>query len=345
MSRRLALAVAAVVLVLVGGLLAWRFASSGTTFEHAVEMAPAGTQRITWTDWAAVRDELDADVDLSSPTDDLAAFLAEAFDRDLSAGSVLGTSAETLHEKLALSPANLEWELLAQSGDGAVVIMQVPSEDAARAVAERLDGLGWEESDGIWRGGPDVAARVGPLTPELQHLAVLEGDGLVLASDEASYLTTALEAVRGDSKAVQGLQDVADDQGEPLSAVVYTGAHACEKLAMAQADADAQSEGERLVAAAGGVHPLTAFAMGRRPTGNLRVSLEVEDADDAEADAEARATLATGPAPGQGGDFTDRFRLDRASVDGRVITLDLEPVAGQYVLSDLSSGPVLFATC
>lgn len=345
MSRRLALALAAVVMVLVGGLLAWRLGSSGTTFEGAVEIAPAGTERITWTDWAGVRRELGADVDLSSSTDELGDWLEEAFERDLSPGSVLGTSAATVHEKLALSPANLEWELLAQSGDGAVVIMRLPSPDAAREVAGRLDGLGWDESDGIWRGGPDVSSQVGTLTPELQHLAVLEDEGLVLGSDEAAYLATAVDAVRGDSDRVSGLQDVARDLAEPLSAVVYTGGHACEQLALAQADADAQSEGERLVAEVGGVHPLTAFAMGQLADGVVRVSLEVEDADDAEADAEARAALASGPAPGQGGDFSDRFALERASVDGRVITLDLEPVAGQYVLSDLSSGPVLFATC
>lgn len=50
MSRRLALNLAAVALLLVGGLLAWRLGSSGTTFERAVAMAPAGTERITSTD-------------------------------------------------------------------------------------------------------------------------------------------------------------------------------------------------------------------------------------------------------------------------------------------------------
>ena len=48
---------------------------------------------------------------------------------------------------------------------------------------------------------------------------------------------------------------------------------------------------------------------------------------------------------GQGGDFTDRFTLRSARADGSVVTLELRPVKGQYVLSDLSSGPVLFATC
>ena len=71
----------------------------------------------------------------------------------------------------------------------------------------------------------------------------------------------------------------------------------------------------------------------------------MEDADDAPGDAEARARLAAGPAPGQGGDFGDRFAVEDARSDGREITLDLRPDEGEYVLSDLTSGPVLFATC
>jgi hypothetical protein len=73
--------------------------------------------------------------------------------------------------------------------------------------------------------------------------------------------------------------------------------------------------------------------------------LEIEDSDDAEAEAAARSRLASGPAPGQGGDFSERFQVLEAGTDGRVVTLDLRPEKGEYVLSDLSSGPVLFATC
>ena len=33
------------------------------------------------------------------------------------------------------------------------------------------------------------------------------------------------------------------------------------------------------------------------------------------------------------------------TAEGLVVTMELEPVAGNYVLSDLSNGPLLFATC
>ena len=109
---------------------------------------------------------------------------------------------------------------------------------------------------------------------------------------------------------------------------MYDGDYACERLAMSQADDDAQAEADQLVEAAGGIHPLTGFAMGLLAGGDLRAVLEVEDADDAPDDAEARARLAAGPAPGQGGDFSDRFSVEGAGSEGRAITLDLRPEEG-----------------
>lgn len=349
MPRRPALVIAAVVLLLVGGLVVWRLGSRGTAFEDAVAAVPRGTERATWTDWSAVRRELGAELDADSSGDEVQALLDDAFTRDLASGSALNTSAVVLHEELGVSPATLDWELFAQSPDGAVEVLRVGAEADLDDLRDRLESLGWQRpqsDEGIWLGGPDVLARVAPgLTPELQHVAVLADEGLVLTSDQPGYLGRAVEAVGGDGDRVSGLAAVARSLGDPVSAVVYTGAHACENLAMAQADTDAQAEAEALVEAAGGVHPLSAFAMGTLPRGDVRVALEVEDADDAEADARARARLASGPSPGQGGDFSDRFELVDAAAQGRVVTLDLEPVEGEYVLSDLSSGPVLFATC
>ena len=184
------------------------------------------------------------------------------------------------------------------------------------AVADRLADLGWtepDEEDGVWIGGPDVLAGVGEtLTPELQHVALLADEGLVLTSDQAPFLEQVLE---GDG-APDDLADLAGSLDEPLAAAVYDGAYACEHLAMAQADDDARAEADQLVDAAGEIHPLTGFAMGVLPGGDVRAVMQVEDADDAPGDAEARARLAAGPAPGQGGDFGDRFSVERAGSAG-----------------------------
>ena len=155
----------------------------------------------------------------------------------------------------------------------------------------------------------------------------------------------AAAAVVGDGERVEGLDDVVDASGEPTSAVVLTRAYACEQLAMAQADGPDQEQAAELVAAAGTVSPLTAYAMSAQPDGDVRVAMSFETEEQARANADSRAALAAGPAPGQGGDFADRFAVASATAEGRTVVLELAPVDGAYVVSDLSAGPVLFAIC
>jgi hypothetical protein len=55
--------------------------------------------------------------------------------------------------------------------------------------------------------------------------------------------------------------------------------------------------------------------------------------------------LARGPAPGQGGTFGDRFRVTSVTAQGSLVVMQLDPRPDASVLSDLSTGPLLFATC
>ncbi len=345
-----AVAIVALVLALAGLGYRWWSRSQQTDFAKAVAAAPAGTQRVSWTDWAGVRRELGLDdADARSDPGALADLLDAGYDADLTSTSALVQSAPVLQEEFGFSPASVEWELFSQSRDGAVITLRLPDGADFDAIGDRLEALGFPRpatETGVWAGGPDVLSAVSEdLTPELGYLALDAEDHLLLASDRPAYLETALRAATGDGEGVQGLDGVADAVGEPLSAAVYTGDYACGALAMAQADADDQARAADLVSAAGTVDPYLAFAMAAEPGGAVRVALDFADGDQARANADSRAALAAGPAVGQGGDFADRFALRSATADGSVVTLDLRPVPGQYVLSDLSTGPVLFATC
>ena len=130
-----------------------------------------------------------------------------------------------------------------------------------------------------------------------------------------------------------------------LSAAIYDGDHACTALAMSQADPSDRAQAEQLVAEAGAIDPVTGFAMSIRPGGEVRVVMAFTSDEQARANADSRAVLAAGPAPGQGGDFSDRFAISSVTGDGDLVTMALRPVAGAFVRSDLSPGPVLFATC
>ncbi len=194
-------------------------------------------------------------------------------------------------------------------------------------------------------GGVDLLPSIGTLTPELQYLAVDSDQRLVVGSDTEPYLGRAMETVTGDAESVDGLDGVVDAMDEPLAAAVYDGEVACRSLAMGAADAADQDQAAELIAAAGEVHPMTAFAMAAEPGAGVRVAMSFETEDQARTDADSRAALASGPAPGQGGDFSDRFRLGKVSAEGDVVTMELQPEDGEYILSDLTNGPVLFATC
>jgi len=347
--RRLWVAGAVLVSIVlaVGGFLWWRSGDS-TSFSWAVGHAPSGTQRASWTDWAAVRAHEKADLTADSSVGDLQHFLNSAFNDDLSSTSALVVSAPVLQQRFGFSPANADWELFSQSDQGAVVMLHLPASDLD-AVADHLRALGYEEpgdAGGVWNGGPDLVSRISPdLTPELSYVAVDTDDSLVLASDSSAYLSVALQALHGDGPRVTGLGAVVDDAGEPLSSAVYAGDYACGALAMGHAGATDQAEGRRLLASAGEVNPYTAFAMSDEPDGSVRVAFEFDDSDQARTNADTRATLARGPAPGQGGSFTDRFRVDAVTAHGSLVVMHVTPVSGAFVLSDLSTGPLLFGTC
>jgi hypothetical protein len=346
--RRLTVALLAVLVValLVAATLVvvpWWTDRDRTDLERAAGFAPSDAERLSWTDWADVRDELS-----SSSLEDL---LDEGYDADLTSTSALVGSGEELADRFGFSPATVEWELFAQSEEGAVVIVRLPDDTDVDDIADQLERIGFDRPDEdatdgeVWTGGAELLAEIGTtLTPELQHVALDAEEDLVLTSDNQDYLEQAVDEL-DEGELSAGLQDVVAASGDALSAALYDGPHACSALAMSRADRSDESEGERLVAEAGDVNPLTGFAMSAQPGGQVWVAMAFEGEDQARTNADSRAVLAAGPAPGQGGDFADRFSVDSATADGDVVTLDLEPTDGSYVLSDLSTGPVLFATC
>ena len=175
------------------------------------------------------------------------------------------------------------------------------------------------------------------------------GFDLVVTSDTDSFLAQVVDHL-GAGSVARPIGQVADAVDEPLSAEIYDGDYTCSKLAMGQADPTDEAQGQQLIAEAGKVNPVLGFAMAREPTsagkaGDVRVALAFADHGQAGVNATTRAKLASGDAPGQGGSFTDRFRLGQVAAHGQVVTMDLRPRDGSPVLSDLSTGPLLFATC
>ena len=314
-------AAVAVLALLAAGALWWRAARS-TELERAVGLAPAGAERLSWTDWAAVRSELDADLSASSSSSKLEDFLDEGFDADLTSTSALVESAGAAPR--AVRVLAREHRLGAVQPVGRRRRAHPPAARLGRLRRDRR--LAWRSSatsrpddeDGVWRGGASLLPEIGPdLTPELQYVALDADDHLVRTSDSAAFLEQALDS---DGEQVEGVDEVVDASGEPLSAAIYTGTHACQALAMSGADAGDQAQADELIEEAGEVNPVTGFAMSAQPGGGVRVVLSFENDDQARTNADSRSALAAGPAPGQGGDFADRFLVDSVTAEGSVVT-------------------------
>ena len=128
--------------------------------------------------------------------------------------------------------------------------------------------------------------------------------------------------------------------GEPLSAALYTGDQACRALAMSQADPADQEPADELVADAGEVNPLTGFAIAGEPDGDVLVAMSFENDDQARTNADTRAVLAAGPGARSGRRVRRPVRARvRSPPTATLVTMELQPDRGRYVLSDLSTGP------
>jgi len=349
--RRTVVVVAAVVvaipLVLIGRQV-WQD-QHPTGLSEALDAVPRSTLRLAFTDWAAVRKQLGVP-DQERPSDaTIDELTSKSYDSDLSAASSIDESTAALQKNFGFSPATVEWEAYAQSPEGATMVVRLPDDFDFDQVTGHLEDLGFtrpSRSTGVWQGGVDLVAAIDPtITPELQYVALDRDASLVLTSDSSTYLTVAMDAVRGEGARATGLDAVVGDAGTPLSSVVYDGDYACGALAMAHAGGADRAQARQLLSAAGEVNPYSAFAMSDEPDGSVRVAFEFADEVTARTNADTRATLARGPAPGQGGTFGDRFRVTSVTAQGSLVVMHLAPRAGASVLSDLSTGPVLFAAC
>lgn len=342
------LVVAVAVLAAAAVVVVWRLRGDDPSrFSAAVALAPKTTERFSWTDWTGVRDELGLDLSVDSSPDEVTELFDRAYDHDLVQMTALDTSGPAIQRSLGFSPASIDWELFAQGRDGAVVLMGLPASYDLGRLRERLRSAGFVEpqrADGVWEGGVDLLERLGgSITPELAALQIDEEHHLLVGSDDADYLAQRTDLARGDED--DAVTEAVAAAGPALSAAAYTGDQACSALAMSEADPADRGRASELIAAAGEVHPIAGFAMAALPGGDVRVAMAFETDDQARTDADARSRLAAGPAPGQGGSFPDRFRLGKVVASGPVLTMELHPQADTFVLSDLSSGPVLFATC
>ena len=353
--RSIVVGIAVVVLLVVAaGALVWS-RMQATPFEQAVERLPAGSMRAAFTDWQAVQGSVSgSDLSASSSEEDMRSFLDKAFDKDLTEGSALSDSFYALAVNYGITPLDAAWEAYGQAEDGAVDVLQLSEDVDLSALEDKLESLGYEPppdgagSDGVWAGTPELVAGLDvPLTSLQQNVAVLTDERLLLMADLPGYLEQAVKVITEDAESlasVEGVPELVDKAGKANVALLWADDFVCSDLAMSQADRTDVVEGETLIEEAGGIHPLEGLVMAQQGDSSLTVAMYFANEDQASQDLQPRTDLASGPAPGQGGTFSERFRITDSVADDRVMTMTFDP-AGGTLLGDLAQGPVLFATC
>jgi hypothetical protein len=352
--RRTRVGLAALVAVLVGlggvaGFRAFRDADR-TDLQRALTLTPSSAVRFAWTDWESVRESAAVGGETEGSGDALLDLLDRGFELDLTSTSAMGSSAEVLAADFGFSPLSVRWELLAQSEQGSALLLGMPEDLDVAGLEATWDALGFdrpEDAGGVWAGGDTLLAQIGAgrsISPQFAYLAVDADRRVLIASEQRAFAEVAVDALEAEQGGA-AVADAAAEAGDAVTAVLLGGDVACRSLAMAQADEIDQAAADDLIAQAGPVNPLTGLAIAGQPGGDVRVAMSFATEEQARVNADTRAVLASGPAPGQGGDFSERFRLGEVAARGNVVTMTLEAVEGAYVLSDLSAGPVLFATC
>lgn len=348
MHRRVVLVALTVLVLVAGAVVAWRLMDRPGPYERAVGWLPEDSLRVTWTDWAAVR----ADVGAPPPgagAGAVAGFLDRAYEADLSSGSAVADATRALDGRYGFSPLDVGWEVLGQARGGQVVVLALAEGADLAALEGRLRRLGYDAppdgpgTDGTWQGGVDLVASIDPtLTPVMQHMAVVRDERLVVMSDAPGPVSATVSVIAGDEPGLD--TPLTALAGTPVQAWLWADDFACEDLTMSSADPEDQRLAERLVEEAGGVSPLSGLVMARQPDGSVTVGMRFENDDQAGDNLQPRVDLAAGPAPGQGGSFGDRFRITSGEADGPDVVIAAEP-REDFALSDITSGPVLFATC
>jgi hypothetical protein len=330
----------------------------------AVAAMPAETLTASVTHWARVRALLGESVGGPGRAGGTGeGVLDRAYETDASAVSALGTMTPLMSRRYGWSVLDVEWEALAQSRQGAAIVLQMPSGLDLEMVRERLGEVGYREpfeADGVWRGGTDLVARLAtpgtPLTPLLAHAVVLDDSRRVVFSDSLAYAARTARVSQGSVESL-GQQEpvaaVAEQLDDSVAGLLHVGVRGCGVMGFRGASGADQRFAAQRVDAVGGVGRFAAVGLGVEPGDEVRlhrpplvVAMHFDDTTATADEARRRALLAVGEAPGQGGTYESRFAVESARQRGGDVVLRLRPrEADAQLLSDLNTGQLLFASC
>nr|MCW2727688.1 hypothetical protein [Aeromicrobium sp.] len=335
--------------VALGSWASGRQPDTRSSLVSALDALPAGTLVAGFTDWAAIRDELDLG---SASTAAARASLTEGASlRDLTTRSVLGGVVADMHVAYGWSAADLDWEVYGQAPGGAAMVARLDDAVSIEDVEDRLESIGYTRRGDVWTLGERAATEVGPeLAATLGHVSIVPRQRLVVAADQAAYASTVLDTIAGSEPSalsVRPIADVAESLVGSDTAVVQSGPFACRATSLDALGDDVVAQGRAAVARAGALVAPTFTGRGLvdgAPTQTIRFVAAFDSPGRAAGQVKVRSALASGPFIGRAGRVEDSLDLLDATVDGSVTVLRfaLDPDSAAYMSGE---GPALFAGC
>jgi hypothetical protein len=312
----------------------------------ALDVLPARTTVVGFTDWAQIRETMGFGVvDSAGERDDLQ---NESASRDLTTRSPLGSDVEGMHDVLGWSPAELDWEVFGQDSKGAADVVRLGESVSFDDVRTRLRSAGYRQDGEVWSAGKRTR-----LPSIVDHVALVPRQRLVVMSDVPPQIPLVLDVITGGAPSLAGNHNAADT-AEALagsdSALLQGGTLGCTSTAI-PADRGQADQARTAVERAGRLEPYLYSGRGLLDRGGagfsaqrLVMAMTFDSAVAASEQAQVRERLATGPFIGRSGQVEETLRLVSAAGDGPTLRMEFahDPDSAVFMTG---TGPILFATC
>jgi hypothetical protein len=340
-------AVLVIALALAGGW--WAAALRPDTrppLTSALDVLPARTTIVGFTDWAQIRETVGLGVvDTAGERDELQ---NEPASRDLTTRSVLGSSVEVMHDALGWSPAELDWEVFGQDPRGAADVVRLDDSVSFDDVRTRLRGAGYRQDGEVW------STSKGTRLPSIaDNVALVPRQRLVVMSDVPAQIPLVLDVIAGRARSLAG-NHAAADTAEALagsdSALLQAGTLGCTSTAIPTDRGQAQ-QARTAVERVGRLEAYRFSGRGLVDRGGagfsaqrLVMAMTFDSAVVASEQAHVRERLATGPFIGRFGQVEETLRPVSAAADGPTMRMEFahDPDTDVFMTG---TGPILFATC
>ena len=335
---------------LVGGIWAsGRTGDSRSSLTAALDTLPADTQASGFTDWSLIRRHLD--LGSASTRAARAKLNDDATLRDLTTRSVIGRSIEEMHSSFGWSAADVDWEAYGQAADGSAMVVHLDQSVSLATIRAGLRKLGYVHDGRIWSIEDGKGTVSNDLVGVLGAVSILPRQRLLVAAGRSTYVSTVLQVIDRKQPSLLSVRRAADVAASLVgtdSALLQTGAVACDATSLKDTSADVKAQGRAAEVRAGGLENVGFAGRGLVDESVKRQSLRFAMSFDSPAQAaeqlRVRLKLVTGPFIGREGRLEDSLTLAGSRTEGSTAVMRFDHPSGSvaYMTGD---GPLLFAGC